>query len=63
MLLAQDAEWLNRAENILVFGPSGVDKTHLASAIARSMVELGYGVKFMPATALVQLLHHAKLQL
>lgn len=37
------------------FGPSGVGKTHLAAAIARSLIELGAKVKFTTATALVQL--------
>jgi DNA replication protein DnaC len=54
---------LERAENLLVFGPSGVGKTHLAAAMGRAMIELGKRVKFSSATALVQQLQSAKLQL
>jgi DNA replication protein DnaC len=61
--LAADKGWLARAENLLVFGPSGVGKTHLAAAIGRSLIELGARVKFMGATILVQLLQAAKANL
>jgi DNA replication protein DnaC len=54
---------LERAENLLLFGASGVGKTHLAAAVARHMVELGKRVKFYSAIALVQLLQQAKLPL
>ncbi len=60
--LAQDTGWLKRGENLLSFGTSGVGKTHLAAAIARSLVELGAKVKFTTATALLQLLQQAKAQ-
>lgn len=63
MQLADDATWLTRAENLLLFGGSGVGKTHLATAVARQMVEFGKRVKFFSAIALVQQLQHAKLQL
>jgi DNA replication protein DnaC len=63
MQLAQDVTWLERAENLLIFGPSGVGKTHWAAAMGRAMVELGKRVKFSSATALVQQLQYAKLQL
>lgn len=63
MQLAQDASWLERSENLLLFGASGVGKTHLAAAMGRAMIELGKRVKFCPATLLVQQLQHAKLQL
>jgi DNA replication protein DnaC len=61
--LAQDSGWLSRAENLLLFGPSGVGKTHLAAALGRSMVELGKRVKFFSAIALVQILQQAKVDL
>jgi DNA replication protein DnaC len=63
MQLAEDTAWLERAGNCLIFGPSGVGKTHLAAGLARRMVELGKRAKFFAANALVQDLQHAKLQL
>lgn len=60
---ADDPAWLERAENLLLFGASGVGKTHLASGVARCMVEFGKRVKFFSAIALVQHLQQAKLQL
>lgn len=61
--LAEDTDWVEQGSNILIFGPSGTGKTHVASGLARSQVELGHRVKFSSATALVQLLQQAKLNL
>jgi DNA replication protein DnaC len=66
MQLAEDTAWIDRAGNCLIFGPSGVGKTHLthlAAGLTRRMVELGKRAKFFAANALVQELQHAKLQL
>jgi DNA replication protein DnaC len=63
MQLVHSPDWLTQAGNILLFGPSGTGKTHVSVALARSLIELGNRVRFFPATALVQLLQQAKLQL
>lgn len=63
MHLATDISWLERAENCLIFGPSGAGKTHLSIGLARAMIERGKRAKFFSATSLVQQLQQAKLQL
>jgi len=61
--LAESDSWIKKANNIIIFGPSGVGKTHAACAIAYRQIELGTRVKFYQTSHLVQLLQQAKLQL
>ncbi|GAB4237286.1 MAG: hypothetical protein Kow00121_64360 [Elainellaceae cyanobacterium] len=63
MQLAQQTSWLERSENLILLGPSGVGKTHLAAGVGQTAIQLGKRVKFFSATTLVQQLHYAKLQL
>lgn len=58
-LVAGDA-WLDSGSNILLFGPSGSGKSHLAAAIGHALVENGYRVLFARATDLVQRLQAAR---
>jgi DNA replication protein DnaC len=54
--LTHDTGWLDRAKNLLLFGPSSVGKTHLAAGICRSLIS----TRFFTATTLVQELQRAK---
>ena len=63
MQLADDDSWLDNAQNCLIFGPSGVGKTHLSIGLASAMLIAGRRVKFFNALALVQQLQHDKQQL
>ena len=44
--LAEQTHWVTEGNNIVIFGPSGVGKTHLAAAIAYRMLEQNIRVLF-----------------
>lgn len=55
-----EGDFLDRAENVLVFGNPGTGKTHLLCGIAWELVKRGRPVLFTPAFTLVQTLARAK---
>jgi len=53
-------DFLERAENVLIFGQPGVGKSHLASALGHALIERGHSVLFAPTYQLVQQLLAAR---
>jgi DNA replication protein DnaC len=53
-------EWLTQGHNLMLFGASGLGKTHLAAAIGHGLIAKSIRVKFTSSTALVQQLQKAK---
>ena len=56
-------DFIDRYENILIFGNPGTGKTHLSIALAREWCLLGRKVYYTTAASLVQYLLQAKAQL
>jgi DNA replication protein DnaC len=61
-IVAGDA-WLEKGANLLLFGPPGGGKSHLASAIGLALIENGWKVLFTRTTDLVQKLQVARREL
>lgn len=58
--LKDNTQWALQADNVLLIGPSGVGKSHIAAALGHHLIEKGIRVKWLTATALVQQLQQAK---
>jgi DNA replication protein DnaC len=60
MALAAGDAWLDRGANLILFGPPGTGKSHLAAALGFALVENGWRVLFTRTTDLVQRLQIAR---
>lgn len=63
MAIAAGDSWLAKGANILLFGPPGRGKSHLAAAIGLVLIENGWRVLFTRTTDLVQKLQVARREL
>ena len=61
--LTTSTQWVKQAANLLLFGPSGTGKTHLATGVAYALLEQGIRVKYFSAVNLVQQLQVARKEL
>lgn len=61
--LKDNHQWASQADNVLLIGPSGVGKSHLAAALGHHLIERGVRVKWLSASDLVQQLQKAKQEL
>lgn len=60
MALAEGNEWLDRGANVLLFGPPGVGKSHLACGLGHALIDAGRRVLFTRCSDLVQRLQAAR---
>lgn len=61
--LIDQRDWIRQGHNVLIFGASGLGKTHLAAAIGYGVVAHGVKVKFIAATTMAQQLQKAREEL
>ena len=48
--LANDRTWIDQAANLLLFGASGLGKSHIAAAVGHALIEQGLRVRYYPAS-------------
>jgi DNA replication protein DnaC len=63
MALVAGDSWLQKGANLILFGPPGGGKSHLAAAIGLGLIENGWRVFFTRTTDLVQKLQVARREL
>jgi DNA replication protein DnaC len=63
MAMTAGDSWLAKGANVLMFGPPGGGKSHLAAAIGFALIENGWRVLFTRTTDLVQKLQVARREL
>jgi len=63
MALCAGDSWLEQGANLILFGPPGGGKSHLASAIGLALIEKGWTVLFARTSDLVQMLQVARREL
>ncbi len=63
MALTAGDSWLENGANLLLFGPPGAGKSHLAAAVGLALVENGWRVLFVKTSDLVQRLQLARREL
>jgi DNA replication protein DnaC len=63
MAITAGDSWLEKGANLLLFGPPGGGKSHLASAIGLALIDNGWRVLFTRTTDLVQKLQTARREL
>jgi DNA replication protein DnaC len=57
---AHSVDWVRQGHNMIIFGASGLGKTHLAAALGYTLITQSIRVKFTSSTALVQQLQKAR---
>lgn len=58
--LAEGDAWIDKGENLLLFGPPGSGKSHLLTGIGHALIDRGWRVLFTRTSDLVQRLQAAR---
>ena len=56
----KQGEFIQRKENLILYGGVGIGKTHMATAIGMNLINQGKNVKFFKTPTLVNMLSEAK---